>query len=63
MPFPFPGDLPDPGIKPRFPALQADALTSEPPGEGSGKVYRDLFTALVGSIPGRATPMIVKAEL
>ena len=30
--FPFPGDLPDPGIKPRSPALQADTLTSEPPG-------------------------------
>ena len=31
LPFPFPGDLPDPGIKPRSPALQADALPSEPP--------------------------------
>ena len=31
--FPSPGDLPDPGIKPRFPALQADALPSEPPGK------------------------------
>ena len=31
MPFPFPGDLPNPGIKPGFPALQADALQSEPP--------------------------------
>ena len=29
--FPSPGDLPYPGIKPRSPALQADALTSEPP--------------------------------
>ena len=29
--FPSPGDLPDPGIKPRSPALQADALPSEPP--------------------------------
>ena len=28
MPFPFPGDLPDPGIEPRFPALQADYLPS-----------------------------------
>ena len=28
---PSPGDLPDPGIEPRSPALQADALTSEPP--------------------------------
>ena len=27
-----PGDLPDPGIEPRSPALEADALTSEPPG-------------------------------
>ena len=31
LPFLSPGDLPDPGIKPRSPALQADALTSEPP--------------------------------
>ena len=30
--FPSPGDLPDPGIEPGFPALEADALTSEPPG-------------------------------
>ena len=31
LPFPSPGGLPDPGIKPRFPALQADSLSSEPP--------------------------------
>ena len=31
--FPSPGDLPDPGIKPASPALQADALHSEPPGK------------------------------
>ena len=31
--FPSPGDLPDPGIEPGFPALQADALPSEPPGK------------------------------
>ena len=30
LPFPSPGDLPHPGIKPRSPTLQADALTSEP---------------------------------
>ena len=28
---PFPGDLPDPGIEPRPPSLQADSLPSEPP--------------------------------
>ena len=31
LPFPSPGDLPDAGIEPRSPALQADALNSEPP--------------------------------
>ena len=33
LPFPSPGDLPNPGIEPRYPALQADALPSEPPGK------------------------------
>ena len=28
-----PGDLPDPGIEPQSPALQADSLPSEPPGK------------------------------
>ena len=31
LPFPSPGDLPDPGIEPGSPTLEADALTSEPP--------------------------------
>ena len=31
LPFPSPGDLPDPsGIEPRSPALQADSILSEP---------------------------------
>ena len=30
VPFPSPGDLPDPGIEPGSPAFQADTLTSEP---------------------------------
>ena len=33
LPFPSPGDLPDPGIEPRSSAFQADNLTSEPPGK------------------------------
>ena len=33
LPFPSPGDLPNPGIEPRSPALQAVALPSEPPGK------------------------------
>ena len=32
LPFPSPGDLPNPGIEPGFPAFQADALPFEPPG-------------------------------
>ena len=32
LPFPFPGDLPDPEIKPVSPALQADSLTAKLPG-------------------------------
>ena len=33
LPFPSPGDLPDPGIKPRSPVLQADSLPTELHGE------------------------------
>ena len=32
-PFPFLGDLPNPGIEPRSPALQADSLPAEPEGK------------------------------
>ena len=33
LPLPSPRGLPDPGIEPRSPALQADSLLSEPPGK------------------------------
>ena len=33
LPFPSPGDLPNPEIEPGSPAFHADALTSEPPGK------------------------------
>ena len=33
QPFPSPGDLPNPGIEPRSPALQVDSLLAEPPGK------------------------------
>ena len=38
---PFPRDLPDLGIEPRSPALQADSLPSEPPGELKYEVIRE----------------------
>ena len=39
LPFPSPGELSDSGIKPGSPALQADALPSEPP-EERGKIVQ-----------------------
>ena len=33
LPFPSPGDLPDPGIEPWSPALQVDSLPTEPRGK------------------------------
>ena len=33
LPFPSPEDLPEPGIEPGSPTLQADSLPSEPPGK------------------------------
>ena len=38
LPFPSPGDLPNPGIEPGSPALQADALPSELPGKIQSEV-------------------------
>ena len=38
LPFPPTGDLPDPGIEARSPALQADSSSSELPGKPLGKI-------------------------
>ena len=45
FPFPIPGDLPDPGIKPGSPVLQADALLSEPPGKLRQKLRQILYVS------------------
>ena len=39
LPFPSPGNFPNPGIEPGSPALQANALTSEPPGKLVNKLH------------------------
>ena len=46
LPFPSPGDPPNPGIKPGSPALQADALLSEPPGKPIKYIYIYFFLNL-----------------
>ena len=43
LPFFSPRDLSDPGIEPRFPALQADILPSEPPGKLSMKKQENVI--------------------
>ena len=48
LPFPSPGDLPNPGVKPGSPALQTDALPSEPPVK---------FSSVAQSCPTLCDPM------
>ena len=43
LPFPSPGDLPHPGMKPGSPALQADTLLSEPPGKLTIITYQTIL--------------------
>ena len=45
-PFPSPEDLPNPGIEPGSPTLQADALPSEPPGKPTESKARATFKDL-----------------
>ena len=45
LPFPSPGDLPDPGIEPGSPSFQADALTTEPRGKPKPIELRIIFGA------------------
>ena len=50
LPFPSPGDLPDPRIESGSPALQADSLPSEPPGNtfsASSVIFFFLFVNVV----------------
>ena len=58
VPFPSSGDLPNPGIEPRSPALQVDSLPSEPPvklkntGVGSLSLLPGIFPTQVSRTPG-----------
>ena len=43
LPYPSPGHSPNPGIEPVSPALQADSLWSEPPGEPNIFIYTHMY--------------------
>ena len=54
LPFPSPGDLPDPEVEPMFPALQPYSFTTEPPGKpqcglNNGNLFFSQFKRLDGS--------------
>ena len=50
LPYPSTGALPDPGIEPRSPALQADALTCEPPGILHDNMLIQIFATIFSTI-------------
>ena len=60
LPFPSPGDLPDPGIEP---ALQEDALTSEPPGKPQYKIKLKKKKKLKAHISGNWTGVYSHADI
>ena len=60
LPFPSPGDLPNPEIEPRPPALQADALTSEPPGFWSVEV-NNLCNQVYSFSPPHPNPHMISS--
>ena len=78
LPFPSPGDLPDPGIKSGSPTFQADALTSEPPGKPCQVIRQNLprkvvvlvkslscvrfFVTPQTSLPGSSVHWIIQAR-
>ena len=63
LPFSSPGDLPNPGIKSRSPTLQADALTSEPPGKGNAKECSNYCTIALISHTSKVMLRILQDRL
>ena len=63
LPFPSPGDLPNSGIEPGSPTLQADALPSEPPGELSSNLGQGTRFHMPQLRPSTAKINIFKKEI
>ena len=60
LPFPSPGDLPNPGIEPGSPVLQADALPSEPPGKSSSRDQPSSVLFMATMDTGRQADLAIK---
>ena len=62
LPLPFLEDLPDPGIEPRSPALQADSLPYEPPGKQKDRAQsrsRTVVETEVSSLKGENVVLLL----
>ena len=51
LPFPSPGDLPDPGTEPTSPALAGGFFTTEPPGKPMEEYYAQMRTTGINRQP------------
>ena len=63
LPYPPPGDLPDPGIKPRSPTLQTDSLTMWATGEDHIFSRVQLGNPLDCSLPGSSVRGIFQTRI
>ena len=75
LPFPPPGVIPDPGIEPGSPSLQADSLPSEPPGKPMPSLVvvvgweavmipcLNKFLPLLSSLSTRISPFVTHSPL
>jgi len=63
LPFPSPGNLPDPGIEPGSPASEADTLTSEPPKVEVAESGRTLCNPMDCSPPVSSVHGILQARI
>ena len=57
LPCPSPGNLPDPGIKPRSPSLQAGSLPSEPAGKPKHTLFASVQNGGQTGMPGKKVPL------
>ena len=59
LPFPSPGDLPNPGVEPGSPALQVDTLPSKPSGKPKEALQNSKRNSITTTIPNLPTLIII----